>query len=288
MIAEETIPRPTRLALLAFMAVTVGLPVFGLSIVVLLWRPPTTVEIAVSLLMYSLAGLGISMGWHRLFTHRGFECSPALRVLLAIAGSMAFEGSLASWVANHRMHHAHTDRPGDPHSPWISSSKTRGFLHAHMGWLLTPGAPVAKFARDISTNRALAMVSRFWWVAALAGLFIPALVAGLLAGLDAFWGMLAFAGLLRVVLFHHVTWSVNSICHLSGSRRFETQDHSGNVAWLALFSFGESWHNNHHAHPRSARHGVVRGQLDPTAALLRLLEILRLVRSVAWPTRLQR
>lgn len=284
--SKHLVDRP---AIVATSAVAFLLPLLGLAIVCYLWRPPTVSEVVVSLLLYAFAGFGISLGWHRLFTHKGFTCSKALSRILALAGSLAFEGSLASWVANHRAHHAHTDKPGDPHSPWVSPSGStlRGFLHAHVGWLFAAGAPVS-LAKDIEADQVLRKVSRFWWAASLTGLLLPAFVAGIFGGWDSFMGMLAFAGILRVVLFHHVTWSVNSICHMYGARPFATKDRSGNVAWLALLSFGESWHNNHHAAPRAARHGVIRGQLDLTAMLLALLERLGLVRAVLWPDRLPR
>lgn len=276
---------PTFAGRLAWLAVVAGLPVLGLACVVLAWRPPTVQELIVAACTYTIAGLGISLGWHRFFTHRSFECGPRLARLLAIAGSLAFEGSLASWVAGHRAHHAHTDRPGDPHSPWTSETKVRGFLHAHLGWLRRPGVPAERLARDVLRDPVLVRISNRWWAYALAGIMFPALVAGIVGGWRAFFGMAAWAGVLRVVCFHHVTWSVNSVCHMFGSRLYETKDRSGNVAWLALATFGESWHNNHHHVPRAARHGMRRGQLDVTAELLRLLERVGLAWSCQWPER---
>jgi stearoyl-CoA desaturase (delta-9 desaturase) len=232
--------------------------------------------------LYTVAGLGISVGWHRFFTHKGFRCGRALTYVLAIAGSLAFEGSLASWVANHRVHHAHTDVEGDPHSPWTERGLVRGFIHAHIGWLGRPIADESRFARDVLADKHLARISRFWWAWALAGMLVPAAVAGAFSGWKGFVGMAAWSGVVRVVFFHHVTWSVNSVCHVLGSRRYETTDQSRNVWWLALFSFGESWHNNHHYAPRLARHGVGRGQLDVSAGLLRLLERTKVVWDCRW------
>ena len=257
-------------------------PIALIACMIRAWRPPTPLELLVLFVMYTLSGLGISLGWHRLFTHLGFKCKPPLRTALALAGSLAAEGSLASWVANHRQHHAHTDAPGDPHSPHLHSSRLRGFLHAHLGWLRFSGADPSVSAREILADPVLSMVSRWWWVWTLVGVFLPPLVASTFAGFSVFWGLCLWAGLFRIVLFHHVTWSVNSVCHIYGTRPFPTSDRSGNVAWLSLLSLGESWHNNHHASPRLARHGVFPGQVDVSAALLRLLEKINLAWDVRW------
>lgn len=275
-----------RTAIAATTLVVAGLPVLAALVFGYVWSYPTPYEALVLLGLYLAAALGISLGFHRLFTHRGFRCSSRMRVLLAAMGSLAFEGSLASWVANHRAHHAHTDLPGDPHSPWTTSPGLRGFLHAHIGWLYQPGADPERMAKDVLADPPLRIVSRFWWAIALMGLLLPALIAGFLSGWSSFWSMLLWSGLFRVILFHHVTWSINSVCHIYGHRVFDTGDRSGNVAWLAVLSLGESWHNNHHASPRAARHGVVHGQLDLSAMILAALERLGLVHAVVWPPRL--
>lgn len=275
-------PGASPAALFAWVAVVFGLPVLAVVGAVSLWRTPRWYEIVVALAMYCLGGLGISLGWHRYFTHRGFVCSSWLRRALAVAGTLAFEGSLASWVANHRVHHAHTDSEGDPHSPWTGKGAVEGFFHAHVGWLRRPGAPEDRYARDVLADPALAVISRWWWLWALLGLLVPAAATGVLAGTSAALGVVVWAGLVRVVVFHHVTWSVNSVCHMHGRRRFDTADRSTNVWWLALPSFGESWHNNHHHAPRKARHGVDRGQLDLSAMLLRLFERCGAARACRW------
>lgn len=276
-------PRRGAAGSFVWLLVIAGFPLLAAFGLMLRWRPPTIPEAVVGVVLYTVAGLGVSLGWHRLFTHRGFRCAPWLERVLAVSGSLAFEGSLASWVANHRVHHAHTDVEGDPHSPWTSDGKVRGFLHAHVGWLGRPFADERRFARDIHNDASLARISRFWWLFALGGMLVPAVVAGTFSGWRGFVGMFVWAGLLRIVLFHHVTWSVNSMCHIAGSRRFETSDQSRNVWWLALPSFGESWHNNHHHAPRLAAHGLSRRELDVSAQLLRRFERAGLAWECRWP-----
>lgn len=275
----------SMLARFAWGSVVFGLPLLTFLGLLRLWRPPTLLECSLAIALYVAGGLGISLGWHRYFTHRSFKCARPVAVLLAVAGSLTGEGSLASWVANHRVHHAHTDEPGDPHSPRLHGSRLRGFIHAHLGWLRLPGAATERHARDITRDRVLAFTSRWWWVWMLAGVVLPAALVLPLHGFSAAWGVLLWSGLLRIVLFHHVTWSVNSVCHLWGARPHNTSDHSGNVWWLALPSFGESWHNNHHAAPAAARHGSGRFQVDLSARLLTLLERVGLAWDVRWPNR---
>ena len=176
-------------------AVVALVPIALIACMIRAWRPPTLLELLVLFVMYTLSGLGISLGWHRLFTHLGFKCKPPLRTALALAGSLAAEGSLASWVANHRQHHAHTDAPGDPHSPHLHSSRLRGFLHAHLGWLRFSGADPSVSAREILTDPVLSAVSRWWWVWTLVGVFLPPLVASTFAGFSVFWGLCLWAGL---------------------------------------------------------------------------------------------
>ena len=209
--------------------------------------------------MYYASGLGVTAGWHRLFTHKGYVARSSVRNTLAFCGSLALEGSLSSWVSNHRAHHANTDTAGDPHSPWTKKGLVRGLWHAHVGWLSTPGAESSKWARDIESDSFCKMVSRYWVAISLAGMLLPAVVAGVFGGVSSFVGMLVWAGVVRVVLLHHVTWSTNSICHVLGRRPNKTSERSGNVWWLSILSFGESWHNNHHSQPRLARHQRVHG-----------------------------
>lgn len=247
-------------------------------------------DVALAAIMYLITAAGITLGFHRHFTHRSFRAAPPLRLGLAVAGSLAVQGSVADWVADHRKHHAHSDADGDPHSPWRFGTSTRdvakGLWFAHMGWLLE-GDPtdVKRYAPDLLSDPMVNRVSRAFPALVAATLLVPALIGGVATmswqgALQAFF----WAGLVRVALVHQVTWSINSICHVSGTRPFTSRDHSGNVAWLAVPSLGESWHNYHHADPTAARHGVLRRQWDPTAATIRWLERRGWVSRVRWPS----
>ena len=260
-----------------------------IAAVALLWNSLVSpADLAIMAAMYLLTALGITVGYHRLLTHRSFQTSKPLEYAFAVLGSMAVQGPVNSWVADHRKHHAHTDREGDPHSPHVGhDGGVRGVLaglwHAHTGWLLTEQgrADWRKYAPDLYEDRGMRLISRhFVWLVVLS-LAIPAAagyaLSGTLAG--AATGLL-WGGLVRVFLVHHVTWSVNSVCHFLGSRRFDVEDHSTNVFWLALPSLGESWHHNHHAFPRSAVHGLRRWELDPSALVIGALEKLGLARNV--------
>ena len=241
-------------------------------------------------IVYVLTGLGVTVGFHRLFTHRSFKTGRALRGVLAALGSMAIEGPVISWVADHRKHHAYSDEEGDPHSPHVGhgdgfSGVMRGLWHAHTGWLFsTQGrASARQYAKDLYEDRGMRAINRRFPYLVLLSLLIPALAGWVITGtlMGALTGYL-WGGLVRIFLVHHITWSVNSVCHFLGTRRFETEDHSTNVAWLSLPSFGESWHHNHHAFPRSASHGLRRWEalLDPSALLIAGLEKVGLARNV--------
>jgi len=246
-------------------------------------------DLGLAIGLYIVTGLGISLGFHRFFTHHSFRAVRGLRIALAVAGSMAAEGSLISWVSHHRRHHAFADRPGDPHSPWMVQPGTlfrlRGLFHAHIGWLFegTQSNP-ARWSRDLLADRDLVVISRLAPLWAALSLLLPfsigwAVTRSLLgATLAMMW-----AGAVRIVLLHHVTWSVNSLGHMVGRRPYLTADRSANMAWLSVVSFGESWHNAHHAFPALARHGSGRHQLDPSAAVLRGFEKLRWASNVRWP-----
>jgi stearoyl-CoA desaturase (delta-9 desaturase) len=237
-------------------------------------------DLLVLAIMYALTGLGVTVGFHRLFTHRSFQTTNTVRVALAILGSAAVEGPVIEWVATHRRHHQHSDRPGDPHSPHVGrgdglSGALRGLLHAHIGWTVrgVERASEEHYAKDLIGDRAIRWVSAtfpIWIVAGLAlsfGLGV-ALTGEVTGGLTALlWG-----GGVRIFLLHHVTFSINSLCHFFGRRRFATGDESRNLAWLAPFSLGESWHNNHHAFPTSAFHGLRGWELDFSAVFIRSLE----------------
>jgi stearoyl-CoA desaturase (delta-9 desaturase) len=291
----EPINRPRLDTILT--TVVTALPIVGLGVAAwqmwggaLHWQ-----DLVVLVAIYVPTGLGISVGYHRLFTHRAFKARPLVRAVAGALGSAALEGPLISWVANHRKHHAFTDRAGDPHSPHVDHGggvlgTIHGLGHAHMGWLFshTQRGAKARYARDLLEDPVARLVDRTWvlWVAL--GLACPfglgvALTGTLQGGLTGLlWG-----GAVRIVLLHHATYSINSLCHRFGRRRFATDDESRNLAWLAPLSFGEAWHNNHHAFPQSAAHGLRRWELDPSALVIRTLERLGLVWDVVriTPTR---
>ncbi len=241
-------------------------------------------DLAVMLALYLLTGFGITIGYHRLFTHNAFSARRPLRYLLAVLGSMAVEGPLSDWVADHRKHHAHTDEEGDPHSPHVGDgSGLSGLWHAHVGWLWrTQGqAKTRRYAPDMLEDRGLRLISRQFGPLVLLSLLIPFAVGFLIHGtLGGALLTLLWAGFVRIFLLHHVTWSINSVCHFFGRRRFDVEDHSTNVSWLALPSLGESWHHNHHAFPRSAVHGLRRAEIDPSGLVIAALERVGLVSDV--------
>ena len=260
-----------------------ALPVAALGVAAWLsWegalRPSDLVVLAV---LYVLTGLGVTVGFHRLFTHRSFKTRPAVRAVLAVLGSAAIEGPVISWVADHRKHHAFADRKGDPHSPHVDhgvgwTGALRGLAHAHVGWLFIHdqrGAR-ARYAPDLMADPVIRFVDRTFVIWALGG-FAAAFGLGVAIGGSVTAGLTAllWGGGVRLFLLHHATYSINSICHVFGRRPFGTADESRNVFWLALPTFGESWHNNHHAFPTSARHGLRRWQLDLSAIAIRTLEV---------------
>jgi stearoyl-CoA desaturase (delta-9 desaturase) len=237
-------------------------------------------DLLVLAITYIPIGLGVTVGFHRLLTHRSFKTSPFLRGVLAALGSAAIEGPVISWVADHRKHHAYSDRPGDPHSPHVDHGAgwrgaLRGLAHAHVGWLFlhTERAAKQRYAPDLLADPVILFVNSTSLLWVLLGLAVPfglgvAIGGSVSAGLTGLlWG-----GAVRAFVLHHVTYSVNSLCHFFGQRRFTTGDHSRNLAWLSLASLGEAWHNNHHAFPTSAFHGLRRFELDPSAVVIRLLE----------------
>ncbi|MBO0807569.1 MAG: acyl-CoA desaturase [Actinobacteria bacterium] len=246
-------------------------------------------DVVIGLVFYVISGMGISMGFHRHFTHNSFKANKPLRIAMAIAGSLAVEGPVLVWAADHRRHHKYSDREGDPHSPWRFGSDvralTKGFLYAHIGWLFNPDrTSQQKFVPDLLADRPIRRISWLFplWVAV--SLLAPALIGGLwsmsLTGaLTAFF----WASLIRICLLHHVTWSINSVCHTFGNEDFEVRDKSRNVAWLAIPSFGESWHNLHHADPTCARHGALKGQIDISARVIRWAELAGWAWDVRWP-----
>jgi stearoyl-CoA desaturase (delta-9 desaturase) len=229
--------------------------------------------------LYVLTGLGVTVGFHRLFTHRSFKTGPVVRGVLAILGSAAIEGPVISWVADHRKHHAFSDLPGDPHSPHVDHGSgwrgtLRGLAHAHIGWLFVHDQRGARdrYAPDLLADPVMRFVDRWFFVWAVGGMAVAFGLGGLIGGTwQAALSALLWGGAVRLLLLHHVTYSINSICHVFGRRRFVTTDESRNVFWLSLITFGESWHNNHHAFPTSARHGMGRWEIDPSALVIRAL-----------------
>ena len=247
-------------------------------------------DAGLALFFYFLTLTGITVGYHRHFTHRAFRARRGLRVALAVLGSMAFQGPVITWVADHRRHHAFADKEGDPHSPWLfgttPAAVARGFWHSHMGWTFNRDRTnLVRFAPDLRADRDVSRIARQFPLWTVVSLLSPALLGGLIT--MTWWGALTaffWAGLVRVAVLHHVTWSVNSICHIVGDQPWTHRDRSTNVWPLAIASMGESWHNLHHADPTCARHGVGRGQIDMTARLIWMFEKLGWAHDVRWPT----
>jgi stearoyl-CoA desaturase (Delta-9 desaturase) len=244
--------------------------------IVLLWqRAVHWSDLALLGTMYVLVAMGVTVGYHRMLTHRSFVPHPLVKVALLILGSMALEGDALQWTATHTKHHALADRPGDPHSP------LDGFFHAHLGWIFAEtDADPQKYCRHLLHDRLVVFVSRTHLLWVVIALGIPFAVGGLLGGWAGALTGLLWGGLVRQFLTHHVTWSVNSVCHTFGKRAFETKDASRNEWVVGLLGFGEGWHNNHHAFPRSAFHGLRWWQFDLAGYVIRLLERLGLAREV--------
>ena len=249
----------------------------------LLWqRFLYTSDIAVLAVLYLLTGIGITVGYHRLLTHRAFQTRRWLRYTFAVLGSMALQGPVIDWVADHRKHHTFADEDGDPHSPHAGQGAgVRGMVvglwHAHVGWLFSTHGQASsrRFAPDLLEDPGMRRINRVFPLLALLTLAIPFLLGFALSGGSLLAGgvsALLWGGLVRIFLVHHITWSINSICHFFGRRRFRTDDESTNVFWLALPSFGEAWHHNHHAFPRSAFHGLRWYELDPSGWLILAME----------------
>jgi stearoyl-CoA desaturase (delta-9 desaturase) len=288
----EIEPEPTGPLAQFLVGLFVAVPLLALLAAIPLaaiWGLVSWHDAVIGLVFYVISGMGISMGFHRYFTHCSFKANQGLRIALAIAGSLAIEGPVLTWVADHRRHHKYSDKEGDPHSPWRFGNDwkalTKGLGYAHIGWLFDPNrTSQAKFCPDLLADKAIRRISKLFplWVAI--SLFLPALIGGLWAwswagALTAF----VWAGLIRVCLLHHVTWSINSVCHTFGNEDFEVRDKSRNVAWLAIPSFGESWHNLHHSDPTCARHGALKGQIDLSARVISWAERLGWAYDVRWP-----
>ena len=282
---------PASLAQQIITGVFVGVPMLALVAAIpfawgwgLGWH-----DIVIAAFFYWLTGLGITVGYHRYFTHGSFKAKTPLRVALAVAGTMAMQGPVITWVSDHRKHHKYSDREGDPHSPWRYGNNARalakGLVYAHILWLFDPNqTSQEKFSPDLLADKNIARVDKLFAPLVGVSLLGPALIGGL-------WGMswhgaitaFFWAGLVRITLLHHVTWSINSICHTFGNKDWESRDKSRNVSWLAIASFGESWHNLHHVDPTCARHGALKGQIDQSARVIRWFEQLGWAYDVRWP-----
>jgi stearoyl-CoA desaturase (delta-9 desaturase) len=285
----KTAPLPLSTRLLSLVAVVA--PVAGLITgCILLWGSGFGwVHLSIFVGMYLLSGLGITVGYHRLFTHRSFETYRVVQFVLAALGSMAVQGPLLRWVAMHRRHHQHSDQPGDPHSPHLQApgivGLMRGLWHAHVGWVFQPDpAGLDHYAKDLRKDTPVRVASALFPVWVALGLLLPTVLGGLIT--LSWWGALLgflWGGLARICLVHHVTWSVNSVCHFWGRRPFQVHDESRNNFLFGLLALGEGWHNNHHAFPTSARHGLRWWQIDLTYAFIRMLALVGLAWGVRRP-----
>ena len=268
----------------------IGVRVANLIAIVLLWGSGVGwIPLALFGVMYVLTGLGITIGYHRLFTHKSFDTGPVMKFIIGVLGSMAVEGPILQWVATHRQHHQHSDDDDDPHSPHAHGAgfwnMLRGLVHAHMGWIIRPRhVDFDRYVPDLKKDRIVRVVSRTFPLWVLLGLLIPTIVAGVatMSWWGAFLGFL-WGGLARVFFVHHVTWSINSVCHLWGAQPFDCHDESRNNPIFGVLGFGEGWHNNHHAFPASARHGLFWWQFDISYILIRAMESVGLARDVRTP-----
>jgi stearoyl-CoA desaturase (delta-9 desaturase) len=291
--AVDQMPRLQRIVM--FLSV-VGPFVGLLAAIVLLWRRSPAgggigwPEVLAMIAMYSLAGFGVTVGFHRLLTHRSFDTPRPVRLLLAILGSSAGQGMLIRWCATHRRHHQQSDREGDPHSPHLHgegfTARLLGFYHAHVGWCFDADRPdLSRSVPDLLNDRTMLLIDQLYFVWVGLGLLIPAAALGLWAhSWHGFVSGLIWGGLVRVFLMQHVTWSINSACHVWGNRPFRSNDHSTNNFPIAIVSLGEGWHNNHHAFPTSARHGLRWWQFDASWVVIRAMKLLGLAWDVRVPS----
>ena len=278
--------RMTRAERIANM-IGVVVPFLGLiAAIVLLWQSWVDwIDLGIMAGLYLLYGMGVTVGFHRLLTHRAFQTHKPVEYGFAVVGSMALQGGVLDWVADHRKHHAHTDQEGDPHSPHVGHGEgIKGLWHAHTGWLFeTHGqADWKKYAKELYEDQNMKKINRLFPLWALLSLVIPTTLGFVLHGFTAEGALrgLVWGGLVRAFFLHHITWSINSICHYFGERRFDIEDLSTNVFWLALPSFGEAWHHNHHAFPRSAYHGLRRREIDLSGYTIVAMEKLGLAWNV--------
>jgi stearoyl-CoA desaturase (delta-9 desaturase) len=284
----------TRTLVLAWVGTFVGvtvpiLGVVGAAVVTWGWGFGW-VELALLVGMYTATMLGVTVGWHRLFTHRSFQTVRPVQFVLGVLGSMTFQGPLIDWVGRHRLHHQYSDGDGDPHSPYPHRPGLwgwlRGFWHSHIGWAFAPMQKgLERYAGDLRRSPMLRFVSDWFALWAALGVLIPAAIGYAFGGWEGALAGFLWGGLVRIFLGHHVTWSVNSICHLWGTRPYASDDHSRNNAVVGVLAMGEGWHNNHHAFPSSARHGLRWWQFDASYLVIRLLQACGLAWKVRLPSR---
>jgi len=263
-------------------------PILALLVLLVAGEGVPWFAVALTAVLIVLFGHGVTIGFHRLFAHRSFEAARPLKISLATLGTLAFQGSIIGWVADHRRHHRYADRPGDPHSPlWRDDEPVRGIRglwHAHLGWCFNVEATSREhYASDLLADRDLVWIDRLFVPLAIATFAIPFAIGYIWDGWPGALTAVLCAGFVRVGVTLNGTWSVNSVCHRFGKRPFATRDVSTNFAPLAIVTMGEAWHNNHHAFPRSARHGLLPGQLDSSARIIKWFESLGWVTNVNWP-----
>ncbi len=288
-------PRAERIQKITMLIITI-VPLVGVvTAMVQLWGWGLSgVDLGLFLGLYVLTGLGITVGYHRLFTHKSFAAPTPVRVFWAVAGSLAIQGSVIEWVATHRRHHAFSDEFGDPHSPHLDAADgvkgvLRGLYHAHLGWMFKTDATLAEtWAPDLLREDAIVKVNRAFPRLIIASFVLPAILGGLIS--MSVWGAvtgLVWGGLVRIFLLHHVTWAINSICHFYGTRPFECRDEARNNPIMALLAFGEGWHNAHHAFPASARHGLRWWEVDFSWITIRAMQLVGLARDIKLPSATQ-
>jgi stearoyl-CoA desaturase (Delta-9 desaturase) len=276
----------------AITLVAVVLPLIGVLAAAVWISPPSITDIALFAAFYVACGFGVTVGYHRLATHKSFETAPGIRALLIFLGALTVQGSPLHWVSDHRLHHGVgvTDREGDPHSPHYTQGGAvlgvvRGLIHAHTGWLFSSGSASAhRYAKDLLEDKAVLWIHRRYAWVTLFSLALPTLLGFALTGTwQGALGGYIWGGLVRIFITHHATWSVNSICHMWGSRRFDTDDRSTNNWMVSLGALGEGFHHNHHAFPSSAYHGLKRWErfLDFSGLFIRFLALFGL----AWDVR---
>lgn len=282
-----------RKAELTINFIAVVAPFLGLvAAIVLLWGVAFNWGLlAIMFCMYVATGLGITVGYHRYFTHKSFEVGTGTKAFLGILGSMALEGPVIKWSAIHRKHHQHSDEDGDPHSPHTYEGEgvwaiIRGVWRSHIGWIFEPDPiDLARYVPDLEADPVVRFVHKTFMIWVALGLLIPAAIAGAItqtwtgALLGLLWG-----GLVRIFVVHHITWSINSVCHLWGARPYESHDHSRNNPIFGVLGLGEGWHNNHHAFPASARLGLKWWQFDAGYIMLKCMMMLGLAKNVRIPS----